>query len=96
MLELCKSYLTDRSQFVMYSGAKSDLNSVKCGVPQGSVLGPLFFNAYMNDIFNASQLLHNILYADDTYIYLSGKDPHSLIFTMNTVLSQSHSSVAKI
>ena len=51
MLELCKSYLTDRSQFVMYNGAKSDLKSVKCGVPQGSVLVPLFFIAYMNDIF---------------------------------------------
>ena len=50
MLELCKSYLTDRSQFVMYSGTKSDLKSVKCGVPQRSVLGPLFFIAYMNDI----------------------------------------------
>ena len=55
ILELCKSRLTNRSQFVMYNGAKSDLKSVKCGVPQGSVLGPLFFIAYMNDIFNASQ-----------------------------------------
>ena len=88
MLELCKSYLTDRSQFVMYNGAKSDLKSVKCGVPQGSVLGPLFFIAYMNDIFNASHLLYNILYADDTCIYLSGKDLHSLICTMNTEVNR--------
>ena len=92
MLELCKSYLTDRSQFVMYNGAKSDRKSVKCGVPQGSVLGPLFFIAYMNDIFNASQLLYNILYANDTCIYLSRKYLHSLISTMNTEVS----SVAKI
>ena len=88
MLQLCKSYLTDRSQFVMYNGAKSDLKSVKCGVPQGSVLGSLFFIAYMNDIFNASQLLYNILYADDTCIYLSGKDLHSLICTMNTEVNR--------
>ena len=84
MLELCKSYLTDRSQFVVYNGAKSDLKSVKCGVPQGSVLGPLFFIAYMNNILNASQLLYNILYADDICIYLSGRNLHSIICTMNT------------
>ena len=57
MLELCKSYLAHRSQFIMCNGAKSDLESVKCGVPQGSVLGPLFFIAYMNDILNTFQLL---------------------------------------
>ena len=88
MLELCKSYLTDRSQFVMYNGAKSDLKSVKCGVPQGSVLGPLFFIAYMNDILNASQLLYNILHADDTCIYLHGKDLHTLISNMNTEVNR--------
>ena len=72
----------------MYSDAKSDPKSVKCGVPQGSILGTLFFIAYMNDIFNASQLLYNILYADDTCIYLSGKDLHSLICTMNTEVNR--------
>ena len=88
MLESCKSYLTDRSQFVMYNGAMSDLKSVKCGVPQGSVLGLLFFIAYMNGILNAFQLLYNILYAEDTCIYLSGKDLHSLICTMNTEVNR--------
>ena len=88
MLELCKRYLTDRSQFVMYDGGKSDLKSVKCGVPQGSVLRPLFFIAYMNDILNACQLLYNILYVDDTCIYFSGKDLHSLICTMNTEVNR--------
>ena len=88
MLELCKSYLTDRSQFVMYNSAKSDLKSVKCGVSQGFVLGSLFFIDYMNDILNASQLLYNILYADDTCIYLSGKDLYSLICTMNTEVNR--------
>ena len=73
-------YLTDLSQFVKNNRAKSDHKSVKCDVPQGSVLGPLF-SWRLNDIFHASQLLNNILYVDDTciYMYLSGKDLHSLI-----------------
>ena len=72
MLELCKSYLTDLSQFLMYNGAKSDLKSLKCGVPQRSVLGPLFFIAYMNDILNASQLLYDYDYDYDYEIDLFG------------------------
>ena len=50
------SYFTDRSQFIMYNGTKSSVKLVRCGVPQGFVLGPLFFVAYMNDILNAFQL----------------------------------------
>ena len=50
------------------------------GVPQGSILGPLFFLAYMNDIFNVS----DFLYADDTCLYLSGRDLCALINLMNT------------
>ena len=88
MLELCESYLTDRSQFVMYNGAKTDYKSVKCGVPQGSVLVPHFFIAYMNDILNASQLFYNIVYANDSCIYLSMKDLHSLICNMNTEVNR--------
>ena len=72
----------------MYNGAKSDIKSVKCGVPQGSVPRLLFFIAYMNNILNASQLLYNILYADDTCINLSGKHLHSLICTMNTKVNR--------
>ena len=61
-------------------------NKKTCGVPQGSILGPLFFIAYMNDIFQASKYLYNILYADDTSILVSGSDLQKLVREMNREL----------
>ena len=65
-LEWFKSYLSDRSQFVCYSNAKSTVQKITCGVPQGSILGPLLFLLYVNDISNISKILHFVLFADDT------------------------------
>ena len=86
ILELCASYLENRKQFVTYDGEKSETKHITCGVPQGSILGPLFFITYMNDILHASKNLFNILYADDTSILLSGSDLQKLIREMNTEL----------
>ena len=61
-----KSYLTNRTQFVSYNGTNSRTLSITTGVPQGSILGPLLFIIYMNDIHNASSKFHAILFADDT------------------------------
>ena len=69
MLKLCTSYLDGRSQYVQYNHANSAFRNVNCGVPQGSIIGPLFFIVFMNDIFYASGLLFNVLYADDTSIF---------------------------
>ena len=60
------SYLSNRYQYVEINGIKSSLQSLSTGVPQGSVLGPLLFLVYMNDIPNASTVLKFILFADDT------------------------------
>ena len=70
-LKLLKSYLTNRTQYITYDGVRSSTKPIQCGVPQGSILGPLLF---MNDIGNVSDFLYSILYADDTSVLLNGKD----------------------
>ena len=64
--KLLKRYLTGRIEYVIYDGVKSDTLPIKCGVPQGSILGPLLFICSMNDIGNISYFSHTILYAHDT------------------------------
>ena len=61
-----KSYLTNRTQFVSYNGTNSRTLYISTGVPQGSILGPLLFIIYTNDIHNASSKFHAILFVDDT------------------------------
>ena len=85
MLKWFESYLTGRSKYVVYDGVKSDVYTVTCGVPQGSILGSLLFILNMNDICNASELLFTILYADDTCV-LSGKDLTKRIMVINAEL----------
>ena len=65
-LELIKSYLSDRFQFVMFEDIRSNLMEIKCGVPQGSILGPLLFIIYMNDLQFSSTQFNMVIYADDT------------------------------
>ena len=83
MLRWFPSYLTKRSQFVSYDGRQSKIQSITCGVPQGSILGPLLFIIYMNDICNVSELLFTVLYADDTCVVIHGKYMLSIITTLN-------------
>ena len=59
-------FLEDRSQYVQLDNVKSSSHAVICGIQQGSVLGPLLFNIYMNDITQASAKFDFIMHADDT------------------------------
>lgn len=69
MLELIKSYLTDRKQFTMANGTESNKMKVECGVAHGSVLGPLLFLLYTNDIENCTKEQLK-LFPDDTNGFL--------------------------
>ena len=80
------SYLTNRAQFVQIGNVKSDLLTVKCGIPQGSTLGPLLFLLYINDLPNSSDILQFKIFADDTNIFYSSKNPNMLQNVINDEL----------
>jgi retron-type reverse transcriptase len=61
-----QNYLTNRKQIVKYNQVSSKEILIQTGVPQGSILGPIQFLLYMNDIENCSKLLSFVLFADDT------------------------------
>lgn len=64
-------YLKNRTQYVYFKGKKSKAMSITCGVPQGSILGPLLFLLYINDLSMTSSILKFVLFADDTNVFLS-------------------------
>ena len=64
-----RSYLADRQQSVLINGELSEPHSITLGVPQGSILGPLLFNVYINSLPNAVKKTRMILYADDAVLF---------------------------
>ena len=73
-IKICQSYLANRKQYVKYNNAKSKLTDINIGVPQGSIMGPLLFIIYNNDIILSSDIFKCIMYADDTTLFTSIKN----------------------
>ena len=80
--------LSNRLQFVEFNGHSSSPQTICCGVPQGSILGPLFFLLYINDLSNVSTVVELILFADDTNLFMSHKDPVYLATSLNSELNK--------
>ena len=73
-LDWFKSYLTNRTQRCLVNGFLSDFTILKCGVPQGTILGPLVFQIYIHDLPYCLSFSVNRMYADDTHIFYAGSD----------------------
>ena len=80
---LLRDNLSGRHQYVDYNGSKSRTNSISLGVPQGSILGPLLFLIYINDLPKVSHVFRMLMYADDTTLYCNLDDSTSDILLNN-------------
>jgi len=87
-LEWFRSYLCDRRQCVDVSGTRSSFLDVRTGVPQGSVLGPVLFLLYINDMSRCSDMLNFVHFADDTTVFGCGKNIRDLSNLVNADLSR--------
>ena len=87
-LQWCTNYLSNRTQRALVNNVISDNCPALCGVPQGSVLGPLFFILYVNDVQDAVNGAHLQLYADDTVLVAQGLNSREAVNQLQPALNQ--------
>ena len=85
-LQLFNSYLSNRRQYVKIGNYSYNSKLIESGVLQGSILGPILFLVFINDLPNISDKFTTVLYADDTTISFSNKCFHSLVSICNSEL----------
>ena len=83
-----KNYLQKCKQYLILNKYETSFGSIKCGVSQGSILGPLLFLIYVNDLCNASDILDPIMFADDTNLFLSHQNITILFNKFNEELQK--------
>ena len=88
--EWFRSYLDNRQQIVTVSGVSSAKCSTSCGIPQGSILGPLLFLLHINDFHNSSKLFEFHLFADDANLFYEHKSLQQLQENINSELINIH------
>ena len=79
------SYLTNRKQFIKYRDQNTNLEVLRCGVPQGSIVGPLHFVIFVNGL--STKLLYPIMFADDTNLFNTNKNIKVLFGKVNKELN---------
>ena len=82
-LDWFRSYLTNRTQRCLVNGSLSRIYSLNSGVPQGTILGPLLFLIYINDLPNCLTSCQPRMYADDTHITYADVDVSSIQLNLN-------------
>ena len=90
-LLLLISYLSNRYQAVKVNGTVSNFQLINTGVPQGSVLGPILYLIYVNDVPNISNLFSQCLFADDTDLIFQSSCKDDLLYKTNVGLNQFYS-----